>query len=138
MIVLTCTVKSCIVNGKSFFAVTIVASSRVVTHSIWTDRWEFDAFIYVYKEKKNNNKLMIDFNGMSTSLELFYVKRLGNCVHCTFIFAFFVELFLKSFYTQSCEIKCFNLIQILCTRLYDFKRSYLLQIIIWFQVIIST
>ena len=32
--------------------------------------------------------LMIDFNGMSTSLKLFYAPRLGNRVQCTLIFEF--------------------------------------------------
>ena len=39
---------------------------------------------------------LIDFNGMSTRLELFYTERLGNCVHGTFMFSFFVLLFLGS------------------------------------------
>ena len=35
---------------------------------------------------------MVDFNGMSTRMELFYTKRLGNYEHCTFIFIFFCAL----------------------------------------------
>ena len=31
---------------------------------------------------------MIDFNGLSTHLVLFYAKGLGNLVKCTFIFRF--------------------------------------------------
>ena len=30
----------------------------------------------------------IDFDGMSTRLQLFYVKRLGNPVYCTLIITF--------------------------------------------------
>ena len=33
---------------------------------------------------------MIDFNGMSTHLGLFYAHKFGNYVYCTFIFTFFV------------------------------------------------
>ena len=40
---------------------------------------------------------MIDFNGKSTRIELFYTDRLGNHLHCIFIFTFFVLLF-KSFH----------------------------------------
>ena len=32
---------------------------------------------------------LIDFKSMSSLLGLFYAKRLGNCVHCTFIFILF-------------------------------------------------
>ena len=39
-----------------------------------------------------SSDLMINFNGMSTSLELFYANRLENHVHCTFIFAIFVKI----------------------------------------------
>ena len=31
---------------------------------------------------------LIDFNSTSTCLVLFYTWRLGNCIHCTFIFMF--------------------------------------------------
>ena len=34
---------------------------------------------------------LINFNVMSTRLGLFYAQKLGNCVHCTFIFTFFVD-----------------------------------------------
>ena len=37
----------------------------------------------------------IYFNSMSTYPEYFYVKRLGNCIHCMFIFRFFEQLFIK-------------------------------------------
>ena len=40
---------------------------------------------------------MVDFNGMTITLGLFYAKRLGNRVHCMFIFTFFVHLFLSGF-----------------------------------------
>ena len=33
--------------------------------------------------------IMIDFNGMSTHLGLFYVEWLGKRDHCTFIFTFY-------------------------------------------------
>ena len=33
---------------------------------------------------------MIDFNGTSTRLELIFASKFGNCIHCTFIFTFFV------------------------------------------------
>ena len=38
----------------------------------------------------------IDFNGSSTRLVLFYTNRLGNRVHCTFIYTFFALLLFKS------------------------------------------
>ena len=41
---------------------------------------------------------MIDFNGISTLLGLFYSSRLENHIHCMFIFTFFMQLFLKSFF----------------------------------------
>ena len=31
---------------------------------------------------------LIDFNGMSIHEGLFYALRLGNCIHCMFIFTF--------------------------------------------------
>ena len=37
---------------------------------------------------------LIDFNGMSARLGLFYAERLENCFHCTFIFTFLCS-FLK-------------------------------------------
>ena len=40
---------------------------------------------------------MIDFNGMSNRLGLFYALRLGNHVHCTFMFTFFVVISFKFF-----------------------------------------
>ena len=36
------------------------------------------------------------FSDMSTRLGLYYAEKLGNCIHCMFIFRFFVKLFLKS------------------------------------------
>ena len=33
---------------------------------------------------------LIDFKGMSNHPGLFYTKRSGNCIHCMFIFTFFV------------------------------------------------
>ena len=45
----------------------------------------------------NEIDLLIDFNDMSTCLGLFYAEKLENCVHCTFIITFFVQLFLKRF-----------------------------------------
>ena len=41
------------------------------------------------------NHWLSDINGMSNSLGLFYVIRLRNHVHCTFIFMFFCSCFLK-------------------------------------------
>ena len=38
---------------------------------------------------KKTDDWLIDFNGISFRLGLFYIKRLGNCIHCTtFIFTF--------------------------------------------------
>ena len=62
---------------------------------------------------------MIDFNGMSTHLELFYAYRLVNHVHCMFTFTSFVMLLRKRF----------------CMQLYCFKYSYVIQIIILILVI---
>ena len=35
-------------------------------------------------------QILINFNSMSTHLGLLYALKLGNLVHCTFIFTFFV------------------------------------------------
>ena len=40
-------------------------------------------------------KGLIDFNGISNSQGLFYAKRLGNYIHCTFIFIFLCSCFLR-------------------------------------------
>ena len=48
--------------------------------------------------------LSIDFNGMSTYLGLFYSVSCGNCVHCTFIFTFYMYI-AKFFYTKLYDIK---------------------------------
>ena len=45
-------------------------------------KWEAK---YVYKKEKQN---LIDFNGISTYRELFYAQRLGNLVHCAFIYIY--------------------------------------------------
>ena len=70
---------------------------------------------------------------MSICIELFYAKTLGNRVHCTLIFPFFVSLFLEFvccfFFAQLYAIKYFNLIQIICTQLFGFKYSYEILII---------
>ena len=50
----------------------------------------FTVEIMNQKLSKFYNTLLIDFNGMSTHIGLFYALRLGNCVHYTFIFKFFV------------------------------------------------
>ena len=46
--------------------------------------------IELYMTKKyviNEGDWVIDFNCMSTNLDLFYAKRLGNCVHWTAFFS---------------------------------------------------
>ena len=53
---------------------------------------------------------LIDFNGILTSLELFYTSRLGNYVYGTFIFIFW-----------------YSFLRVFCTWLYDIKYSYLKQ-----------
>ena len=55
------------------------------------DRMEYPAYFADW---------LINLNGMSTCLELFYALTLGNCIHCTFIFTFFELLFLKSFFAH--------------------------------------
>ena len=40
---------------------------------------------------------LIDFNDMSNCLVLFHTQRLGNCIHYTYIFQFFVQLILIRF-----------------------------------------
>ena len=45
---------------------------------------------------------------------------------------FISTLFLKRFWTQLCDIKSSCLIQIICMRLYGFKYSCLILIMIWF------
>ena len=44
---------------------------------------------------------LIDFNGMSTFLALFYAEILGNHVYCGFTFTFFMQWFLKSFLSSN-------------------------------------
>ena len=39
---------------------------------------------------KDQDFWLLDFNGMSTCLQLFYAQKLGNCVHCMYIFTFFM------------------------------------------------
>ena len=41
---------------------------------------------------------LIDFNGISTHQGLFYAYRLRNRVHCSFIFAFLCNSFLRGFF----------------------------------------
>ena len=81
---------------------------------------------------------------MSTCQGLFYAFRFGNRVHFTFVFLRFLRrCFLEDFllffffFAQLYDIKHSYLKQIICTSLYGFKYSYLITIIIWFQVIIS-
>ena len=46
-----------------------------------------------------DNEIVINYKDMSTCLGLFYTYRLVNCVHCTFLFAFFfVLLFIISYF----------------------------------------
>ena len=93
------------VNHKCiFYGVIIVSTMRTVECEAcvqcMTPPWWFDWLI----------NCLINFNGISIYLQLFYVKGLENCVHCTFIFTFFLLLFLKSFllFTHSpIAFKCF-------------------------------
>ena len=39
---------------------------------------------------------LVDFNGISILLGLFYTQKIGRYIHCTFMFTFFVDLFLKN------------------------------------------
>ena len=52
---------------------------------------------------------MFDINGISSHLGLFYAKRLGNRIRCTFIFIFFEEMFIKKVFvcTESNQIRIF-------------------------------
>ena len=50
---------------------------------------------------------MIDFNGMSTCLGLFYNQRFGNGIYFMFIFTFFVLLFLSFFACGPIKYKWF-------------------------------
>ena len=40
---------------------------------------------------------LINLNGVSTRLGLFYADRLRNFIHCTFIYTFFVDVSKESF-----------------------------------------
>ena len=88
---------------------------------------------------------------MSTRLGLFYADKLGNCVHCTFIFAFFVLFHKGSFahsYVISNIINTNNLHRVVWFQLflcninnYMSSSNYFyfiivicLHIVIWFQV----
>ena len=44
----------------------------------------------IIKHMCMHTKVLINFNGMSIYLGLFWGYKLGNCVHYTFIFTFFV------------------------------------------------
>ena len=44
---------------------------------------------------KGSFRVILDHGQPNNSLGLFFSKRLGNCILCTFIFTFFVQLFLK-------------------------------------------
>ena len=72
---------------------------------------------------------------MSTYHRLFYTYKFGNRVRCIFIFIFLCSRFFRDFHTII-WYQVF-LIQIICIPLYGIKYSYLIQIIIWFQEIIS-
>ena len=52
------------------------------------------ALHHISQDAKGIYDWLIDFNGMSTRLGLFYTKMLRNCVHCTVIFTFW-GLFLR-------------------------------------------
>ena len=56
--------------------------------------------------------LLIDVNGMSTNLRLFFADRLGNHVHCTFVLLLLSKIFFFKY-----DIKYFYHIQIICTLL---------------------
>ena len=74
---------------------------------------------------------MIDFNGMSTHLELFYVWRFVNCIHCISIYTFLWSS-LKFF---SFLIFCFN-DTLKSSGIDFFKKSVLCLITILFTFII--
>ena len=42
----------------------------------------------------------IDFNGKSTCIEQFYAWKLVNRIHWEFLYTFFLELFLESFFVH--------------------------------------
>ena len=52
----------------------------------------------IKKQNKNAYNQFIDFSSLSIRLRLFCAKKLGNRIHCTFKFGFFVYLFFKSFF----------------------------------------
>ena len=60
---------------------------------------------------------LIAFYGISTTIRLLYVERLGNCIYCAFYFL------LCRFFANS-YIKYFYLIQIICR-------------VVWFQLSLS-
>ena len=62
--------------------------------SIWLKKSRIFYHLLITVINKDWN---IDFNGMSTHLELFYVKRLRYCVHFTCIFTFLRGRFLKDY-----------------------------------------
>ena len=61
---------------------------------------------------------------MSTHLGLFYASRLGNCVHCTFIFIFLCICFLRVFLHSYISSNNFYLVIIIIC----------LNTILWFQM----
>ena len=56
---------------------------------------KFKHDLSLYNRRTNS---LIDFNGRLSRLRVFYTKRLGNRVHCTFMFIFLSHLFLRVFF----------------------------------------
>ena len=75
----------------------------------------YNYYTISHVENEYKNESLVDFNRMSINQGLSYTKRLGNHVHCKFLFTLFVLLFLKIFPPRS------NRIQIIL------KKNYLTQ-----------
>ena len=74
-------------KGKSVFAVQWIGFLT----EVFPDKTNvFKASYYTIKINNLFPRQMIDFNGISIHLELFYAKKLGNCIHCTILFTFFM------------------------------------------------
>ena len=84
----------CIVVQFQVFSILIISKQIYLTHS-----WDPSCMqICNCKLTTMNEKWLNYFNAISNCLGSFYTSRLGNWVHYSFIFTFFVQLFLKRFY----------------------------------------
>ena len=118
--------------------------------------WKFlsntsEQFLFLSVQDRNNQEstnaqlscwlicLLIGLKNMLIFQGLFYAERLGNRIYCTeyYLFFFLYFVFQSFFCAYLYNISDNSLKQIIRTHLHSFKYSYLIPIIIRFQVILS-